>query len=183
MSAKNAVELEIELEFIEPTIWRRVSVPDNYSLGDLHQVIQTAMGWHDCHLHCFDVDGIKYTFPSQLPEMDMEDESTLRLADMIKSGTKCFLYEYDFGDSWEHIVLLEKILAPEPDVGYPVCIKGRRACPPEDVGGVWGYAEFLEAIKDPQHESYEMYVEWLGDDFDPAYFDLDEVNQLLALLK
>jgi hypothetical protein len=94
-----------------------------------------------------------------------------------------FRHEYDFGVSWLHQVLVEKILPLEPGQDYPVCIKGRRACPPEDVGGMWGYYSFLEAIQDPDHEEYEDYLEWVGGEFDPEAFDLDEANQALQALR
>jgi hypothetical protein len=93
-----------------------------------------------------------------------------------------FVYEYDFGDSWEHVLLVEKVLPPEPGQRYPVCIKGRRACPPEDVGGIWGYAYFLEAIQNPDHPEREDYLEWIGGEFDPQAFDLEEVNAALGKL-
>jgi hypothetical protein len=90
-----------------------------------------------------------------------------------------FTYEYDFGDDWRHEVKVEKVLPPDAEQQLPMCIKGKRACPPEDIGGVWGYYEFLEAIKDPDHPDHEMYTEWRGDDFDPEAFDLDMVNSRL----
>jgi len=106
----------------------------------------------------------------------------VRLNQIADAGAK-FVYEYDFGDSWEHILLVEKVLPMEPDQQYPVCIKGKRACPPEDVGGVWGYYGFLEAIQDPDHPEHEDYLEWIGEDFDPEAFDLDAVNAALRALQ
>ncbi|HRV94457.1 MAG TPA: plasmid pRiA4b ORF-3 family protein, partial [Anaerolineae bacterium] len=101
----------------------------------------------------------------------------------IAPGEKTkFVYEYDFGDSWEHVILVEKILPPEPGVHYPRCIKGKRAGPPEDVGGIWGYEDFLEAIKDPKHPQHEAMLEWAGDDFDPEAFDMSGVNEALEKL-
>ena len=102
---------------------------------------------------------------------------------MVTSENERFLYEYDFGDSWIHEILVEKILPPEPKKRYPVCLKGKRACPPEDVGGPWGYADFLEAIRDPDHPEHEEYLEWAGEDFDPEAFDLDEVNRALRKMR
>jgi hypothetical protein len=99
-----------------------------------------------------------------------------------REGLK-FRYEYDFGDGWLHQVLVEKVLPPEPGQSYPVCVKGRRACPPEDVGGMWGYQDFLEAIQDPNHEEHEEYLEWVGGEFDPEAFDLDGVNVALSDLQ
>ena len=106
------------------------------------------------------------------------------LSDVI-GGQKKFRcqYLYDFGDSWEHILLLEKILSAKLGIHYPFCLKGKRARPPEDVGGVWGYEDFLEAINNPKHEEHEMYIEWIGDEFDPEEFDIDDINQGLRNLK
>jgi hypothetical protein len=114
--------------------------------------------------------------------VDVQDERLFRL-DQIAPGAKSkFVYEYDFGDSWEHVVLVEKVSPPEAGQRYPLCVKGKRACPPEDVGGVWGYAYFLEALQDPGHERHEDYREWVGEEFDPEAFDLDEVNEALEKL-
>jgi hypothetical protein len=183
LAAKNSAELKIELEFIEPSIWRRVSVPDNYSLGDLHQVIQITMGWHDCHLHSFVVDEVQYTFPSQLPEMDMQDEGTLRLADLIKTKTKHFLYEYDFGDDWRHRITIEKFSPIDSVSQLPVCLDGARACPPEDCGSVPGYEDLVEALntEDPD-EDQEAMLEWLESmepGWNPDAFDRERVNREL----
>jgi hypothetical protein len=102
---------------------------------------------------------------------------------MTPTKNERFDYEYDFGDGWEHRILVEKILPLEPGRAYPVCIKGRRACPPEDVGGTWGYAAFLDAIGDPEHPEHDSYLEWIGGEFDPEAFDLDEVNDALSELR
>ena len=103
----------------------------------------------------------------------------MRLNQIAPGAGFKFRYEYDFGDSWEHVLVVEKVLPPEPGRQVPVCIKGKRACPPEDVGGVWGYAEFLEALQDPDHEDHEMYLEWIGGEFDAEEFDLEETNEML----
>ncbi|MDF7826003.1 plasmid pRiA4b ORF-3 family protein [Pontiellaceae bacterium B12227] len=183
MRYQNTVELKIELEFIEPQIWRRVSVPDNYSLADLHHIIQTVMGWHDCHLHCFEVNGGKYTLSSQSPEMDMEDESKVRLTDLVKAGTKQFLYEYDFGDDWRHWVTIEKVAPIDPDSIRPVCLDGTRACPPEDCGSIPGYEDLVDAFReDSPDEDQEALLEWLESmepGWNPDVFDRGKVNQVL----
>jgi len=141
------------------------------------------MGWEDCHLHQFIVRG-EYYGPLD-PEdrewhMEKGDEEEISISQVAKTGRKVrFIYEYDFGDSWQHEILLEKILEPEPNVAYPRCIEGARACPPEDVGGIWGYGDFLEAISDPNHESHAEMLEWVGGEFDPEKFDLNAVNREL----
>jgi hypothetical protein len=107
------------------------------------------------------------------------DERLVLLSEIATTAIRKFVYEYDFGDSWEHEILVEKILPAEAETAYPLCLRGKRACPPEDVGGVWGYEEFLEAIGDPTQEEHESYLEWVGGDFDPEAFDLEETNQRL----
>jgi hypothetical protein len=138
---------------------------------------QDAMGWYGYHLYDFDIDGLSYTDEETAEEYGGEVARGVRLnALVIEEGAR-FLYTYDFGDNWQHLVELEKILSPEPGAHYPRCIAGRRACPPEDVGGIWGYEEFLAAIKDPTHPDHRDMPERAGEEFDPAAFDLDDVNR------
>ena len=157
-------------------------VPDDITLEKLHYVLQVVMGWDNAHLHQFIV-GQTY-FGEVDPDfgLDVQDERRFELRQIVTGERFRFSYEYDFGDSWMHKLLVEKVLDPQPGQQYPLCIKGRRACPPEDVGGVWGYDSFLDAIQDPTHPEHEMYVEWVGDEFDPAEFNLDEVNAALRRL-
>jgi hypothetical protein len=178
-------QIKITLEDSKPPIWRRLLVRSDTSLGKLHLIIQAAMGWWDEHLHQFIVGRTYYGIPDPdyLDDMEMRDESRVKLSQIVSGEGFKFRYEYDFGDDWLHQVLVEKILPPEPGQTYPVCIKGRRACPPEDVGGIWSYADFLEAIHDPEHPEHEEYVEWIGDEFDPEAFDLAAVNEALKALR
>ena len=169
-------QLKITLKDIRPPIWRRVQVPGDITLGDLHDIIQSVMGWGESHLHAFVVGDQQFGDPD--PELEFNDERKVRLNDVAGEKSK-FHYEYDFGDSWIHEIVVEKILPSEPDRGYPVCIKAVRACPPEDCGGPWGYADFLDAIKDPKNPEYEEMLDWIGDDFDPEYVDLEEINKIL----
>ena len=113
-------------------------------------------------------------------EMDGEDEDAVTLAKVCPKVKSKLIYEYDFGDDWQHVIEVEKIAAPEPGVKYPVCLAGKKACPPEDCGGLWGYGDLLDAIADPGHEQHEDMLDWLGDEFDPDAFDLEEVNAVLA---
>ncbi len=169
--------LRITLADIEPAIWRLVEVP-GCSLGELHEVIQIAMGWQNSHMHQFVVNG-KHFGQAMLDDLDIEDEADIRLSQIFKGKKKPrIVYEYDFGDSWQHEIVLEKSLEPEM-IKYPRCVEGARACPPEDVGGIWGYAEFLEAISDPSHEDHADMVVWIGGKFDPEKFSVDEVNREL----
>jgi hypothetical protein len=177
------------LEGIEPTIWRRLQVPGNASLGWLHAVIQVAMGWTNSHLHQFIAGKQVYSDPN----LDLDayedrprvfDEHTTPLSGVARRVRSTFAYEYDSGDSWDHRVTVEKILDPDPAaVGRAQCLDGERACPPEDCGGVWGYADLLQIIMDPKHEKYEPMMEWLGGEFDPETFDWDSVNKHLRSLK
>ena len=181
-------QLKVTLRDSKPPIWRRLLVSSETKLSKLHNIIQEAMGWEVYHLHQFVVDDVYYSMP--LEEMDMEDERRVKLRDIVSGEGFKFVYEYDFGDGWEHIVLVEKILSPDPTQqlpGFltsklPICIKGKRACPPEDVGGIWGYDTFLEAINDPNHPEHAMYSEWIGDEFDAEAFDVDVVNERLRYL-
>ncbi len=189
-AAKRAAEvpiyqIKVTLEGSKPPIWRRLLVRSDITLGDLHTIIQAAMGWWDYHLHQFTVGGTYFGVPDPDYDsyMEMQDEEEVTLGQVAPREGFKFHYEYDFGDGWIHQVLVEKVLPPEPSQSYPVCIKGQRACPPEDVGGMWGYYDFLEALQDPEHEEHESYLEWIGGDFDPEAFDLDEVNETLSDLQ
>jgi hypothetical protein len=174
-------QLKISLQNSKPPIWRRVQVPSNITLGELHHVIQQAMGWYDCHLHQFTVGGIDYGEPAPEWEFEVENENRVRLEQVAPEPKNKLSYQYDFGDDWQHQILVEKVLPAEPDVTYPICLKGKRACPPEDCGGVWGYDDFLQAIQDPNHPEHETMLEWIGGDFDPEAFSVDEVNQRLRM--
>lgn len=143
------------------------------------------MGWTNSHLHQYDIDGERNGMPEMLDagfddDFECHDSETTRLSDFINpdEGEFVFLYEYDFGDGWQHEVLFEKYLAAEKSKKYPLCLEGERDCPPEDVGGVWGYEEFLEAIADPRHEQHRDYIDWIGD-FDPSEFDAEKITKLM----
>ena len=174
--------IKVTLRHIAPPIWRRIEVPGDIKLGKLHDVIQMAMGWTDSHLHGFRVGHVNYGVPNPDFPDDTQNERNVRL-DQIADEGDTIIYDYDFGDSWEHDLKIEKILPPEPDAHYPRCLKGSRACPPEDCGGPPGYERLLEALHDPKHEEHEEMREWIGGDFDPEAFDLDEVNQVLKRMR
>jgi hypothetical protein len=176
-------QLKITLSDSAPLIWRRFVVDDQISLGDLHSVIQLVMGWTDSHMHHFIIDDTYYVLPD--PEfdggLDIQAEQNFTLAQVASSPGASLEYEYDFGDGWEHVIRVEAIKQPAPGVSYPRCLAGERSCPPEDVGGIWGYEEFLEALSDEKHPERAAYVAW-GGDFDPERFDLDTVNERLSNL-
>jgi len=174
-------QIKVTLEGSKPPIWRRLLVRSDITLGDLHDIIQAAFGWWDYHLHQFIVGGTYFGVPNPDYDdyMEMNDEQDVTLDQIAQREGFKFRYEYDFGDGWLHQVLLEKVLPPEPGQDYPLCVKGRRARPPEDVGGIWGYYNFLEAITNPDHEEHDEYLEWVGGEFDPEACDLEEINAAL----
>ncbi|NCJ05296.1 plasmid pRiA4b ORF-3 family protein [Synechococcales cyanobacterium C] len=177
-------QLKVSLKRLRPPIWRRVQVPSTMTLGKLHKIIQLVMGWYDCHLHEFEIHGQSYGQPD--PDFGFEDmlsERNVRLERFVTREKFKFSYVYDMGDCWEHEILVEKVLPVDPEVRYPCCIKGKRACPPEDCGGVWGYAEFLEAIQDPENPEHSSMLEWIGGSFDPEEFSLEEANQQLKRIR
>jgi hypothetical protein len=176
-------QLKITLANIRPAIWRRVQVPGSMSLAELHHVIQTTMGWEDSHLHEFDINGERYGVPGRdvatpYGGPKVHNEATTSLRGVAGAGDR-MLYTYDFGDDWEHLVVVEDVLESDPGTALPVCIGGRRACPPEDVGGAWGYADVLEALDDPEHANHEHWTDWIEPDFDPERFDAAEVTRRL----
>jgi hypothetical protein len=172
-------ELKVELLDVEPSIWRRLLVTGGITLGQLHEVIQKAMGWSNSHLHQFVVGAHRYSDP-QFELQESRNEYRYQLSKLAPRVTNTIAYQYDFGDGWEHQIRVERIVADDERYpGKPVCLEGARRCPPEDCGGPWGYQDFLEAIADKEHEEHEEMLEWIGGSFDPEYFDLDEVNSLL----
>jgi Plasmid pRiA4b ORF-3-like protein len=179
-------QLKVTLRDSKPPIWRRIQVPADITLAKLHRIIQVTMGWSNSHMHQFIVGDAYYGVPDSGMDfgMDMEvkSESKVKLDKVAAAEKSRFVYEYDFGDSWEHQILVEKILPATEGAQYPICLAGKRACPPEDIGGVWGYDGFLEAIKDPEHPEHDDMVEWMDEDFDPEAFDLERINKALKRL-
>ena len=177
-------QLKVTLTDIDPPIWRRIQVPSSIRLCCLHSALQVIMGWTDSHLHQFEKDGKNWGVPEwdEFDEFDLIDESKTQLANVLKKASDCLTYRYDFGDDWCHEVVLEKILPADDAPKHPVCLGGERRCPPEDVGGVYGYQEFLEVILDPSHEEYESMVQWAGGHFIDA-FDPKTVNATLAKMR
>jgi hypothetical protein len=179
-------QLKITLRYSKPPVWRRVVVQADMPLDRLHDVIQIAMGWTNSHLHQYVLGRAFYGVPDR--ESDSFGPETLNekgytVADLAPVPKKKFMYEYDFGDSWEHEILVEKALPPDAAFKHPVCLAGANACPPEDCGGIPGYYEFLAAMADPQHEHHEEMQEWIGSDWDANRFDLEETNARLKRLK
>jgi hypothetical protein len=176
-------QLKITLRHIKPPIWRRLLVK-SCTLGQLHDLIQVSMGWDDYHLHEFEIGNERYGNPLQWQdgfggEMEVGNEDKVKIQQLAARGVKKLTYVYDMGDTWEHVIAIEKALPVEAGGHYPRCIAGKRACPPEDCGGPWGYGDFLDAIQDPEHERHEELLEWIGGEFDPEAFDIETVNKKL----
>ncbi|MHB8418573.1 MAG: plasmid pRiA4b ORF-3 family protein [Myxococcales bacterium] len=163
---------------IEPEITRVIEVANDATLEQLHDVLQAAFGWTNSHLHMFTVGDHRFSMPDPDNELECEDEANVTVAEFARLKGGPLLYEYDFGDSWEHELEVEKVGPPEPGATYPRCVDGARACPPEDCGGVGGYEHLLEGLADPEHEEHAEMKEWAGE-YDPEAFDIDRINREL----
>lgn len=177
-------QINVTLLGTDPPIWRRLLIPADVTLEQLHLVLQSAMGWEDCHIHEFRVGRQRFGKPDPMEEVlggpRTASERTARLFSVLgRVGAKA-VYTYDFGDSWEHQIVVETRLAREPGRAYPACLAGERHGPPEDCGGIPGFYNLLEAIRDPDHEQHEELLNWLGDRYDPEAFSVDNVNRRLA---
>lgn len=175
---KTVYQIKVTLIGSKPPVWRRFMTPDTTTLYRLHDLLQMVMGWENHHLHMFTISGQIYGDPAddEFGTMGTVDEKQFKLNQVVGHEGSKFRYEYDFGDGWLHELIVEKIRPTEKGVRYPVCIGGKNACPPEDVGGIGGYAHFLEALADPEHLEHDEYLRWIGGEFDPESFDLDAVN-------
>ncbi len=174
-------QIHILLKDSKPKIWRRILINSNASLSDLHYSIQACMGWFDYHLHQFIKNNIFYS-PRTPDDNDYWDDTCMidykktNISDLLTKEKDKILYEYDFGDDWEHYITLEKIHEMNGKLPFPICIKGKMNCPPEDCGGIGGYYDMLDALKDPKHEMHREYKDWIGPDFDPEFFNIEEAN-------
>ena len=181
----NVFRFKIQLQGITPPIWRIIDVPKDYTFWALHVAIQDAMGWLDSHLHHFEVKNpgtgnidsiglVHHDFDLEYTEGMISDRDVF-IRDYFSLSNRHARYLYDYGDGWIHNIELLEILPAKKGLQYPRCVAGERACPPEDCGGVWGYLRICEIIKDPSHPEYENTLQWLGGEYDPDYFDPDEV--------
>jgi len=202
-------QLRITLKNIRPPIWRQVLVPMDFRLDQLHTLIQLVMGWDDDHLHEFELV-TKPPIPAgddsrlfqkilralqqerrfmpaegmnELFDDEVEDESKVSIGELCPRVNDKLAYVYDFGDHWIHEVKVQKILSAKPGEHYPLCLKGKRACPPEDCGGIWGYEHLLEVLSDPDHEEHEELLDWVGGDYDPEEFDLEAAAKNLRQIE
>jgi hypothetical protein len=183
-------ELKITLLYLNPPIWRRVQVASETPLNELHAILQMTMGWSNSHLHQFAIRKGRHVQFIKMNSMDdlfdeLESESDLNenevtLAGILPKVKAAMTYEYDFGDGWQHEIIVERIFSPDQDVQYPRCVGGENACPPDDVGGPPGYADFAIAVMNPRHPQHREMLDWAGGKFDPFKFDVEQVNKLLA---
>ena len=180
-------QLKITLKWSQPAIWRRVVVRADMKLDRLHDVIQVVMPWMNCHMHQFIVGRTFYGKPDRefagLGMHETLNEKRYTLANLAPAAKKKFIYEYDFGDSWEHEVAVEKVLPPDAGFKHPVCLAGANACPPDDCGGMPGYCNLLETLANPKHPDHAHLKEWIGGEWDAERFDLNEANGGLKRLK
>jgi hypothetical protein len=181
-AAKNVHRLKVTLRGSKPPIWRRFEVPSDITLARLHTVIQLGFGWEDCHLWVFETLAGRYGLSD--PDLEIRGATSKKLSAVADWPGDKLRYSYDFGDGWDHDIVVEAVQPAEQGVAYPRCITGKRACPPEDSGGIWGYYELLNTLANPQHENHAQMLWWLGisspADFDPDRFDLDGANKYLA---
>ena len=178
-------QLKITLVGSKPSIWRRLLVKSDTLLSDLHLIIQTTMGWENSHLHQFIIgnDSFQPDYEGMDDDGYSQPYTDKRLNDFLKKENSKLVYEYDFGDSWNHEIVLEKILEEEKGMFYPICVTGKNACPVEDCGGIWGYEDLIKVLKNKKHPEHEEMKEWVGleedEDFDPTEFDKEDINEEL----
>jgi hypothetical protein len=170
-------QLKVTLREVRPPVWRRFQVRSDMTLEQLHWALQLIIGWTDSHLHQFRAARAASGRARSVGIVSSEDERRVVLAEVLRKPKDRLIYEYDFGDGWEHELQLEEVLAVPPEGKFPWVLSGKRACPPEDVGGPWGYANFLEALADPKHPDHEDLAEWCGEPFDPEAFDVNAINR------
>jgi len=173
--------LKVTLRRVKPPVWRRIEVASNIKLSELSDVLEATMGWLGGHLHAFEAEGVHYEVPDgeSFGFRRPRDERKARLGEVLPAVKSKMRWDYDFGDGWEHDVVVEAIEPMNSDAVYPVCLAGKRTCPPEDCGGPWGYGNLLAAISDPAHEEHEELTEWLPPGFDPEEFDISEATDTM----
>lgn len=174
--------IRISLNHIEPEIWRLVEVPLGTHLKGLHDVIQAAMGWQDCHLFEFRIGDKRYGIPEGDWDGNVVQAKSIKLAALVSKGIERFDYVYDFGDDWEHTIVIESVIDADPALKYPRFVDGARRGPPEDVGGPPGFFDFLEAMANPKHSEHRHLVEWYGGPYDPKEMDLVELRWRLGAI-
>ena len=186
-SAQKIVRLRIELSDISPPIWRRVDVPVDFPLRRVHDLIQAVFDWRDYHLHQFEIGDRIYGAPEyddgDIGGQKLYSDRNIRLAALLDRGVERFIYRYDFGDDWEHVVTVEGALEAEDGVEYPILVDGARRAPPEDCGGPLGFEAFLGAMLDEDHDEHEGMMDWYGARFDPDDLELEAVEAMLGRIR
>lgn len=177
--AETVHQLEVTLREVKPLVWRRIVVRSNATLGELALHLEAAMGWEGSHLHLFEAEGRTYGQPDPDWETDDLDEEDHRVGEVLPEVGSALRLDYDFGDGWEHDVVVEEIAPLQPDVHYPICLDGARACPPEDCGGPQGYAHLMRVLADPSLADPEGLRQWAPPGFDPASFDAAEATRAM----
>jgi hypothetical protein len=183
MSDAVVVQIKVKLRGVsKPPVWRRLLVRADTRLDRLHEAIVATFSWHGYHMHVFSSGTDEFGVPD--PELGFIDERRVSLGQLIGGAGERLRYTYDFGDNWEHEIVVEELLDADPDIHYPVLVDAKGACPPEDCGGPWGYAELKEILADPTHDQHHEMLDWLGLDdaseFDPGRFDADEIEEELV---
>jgi hypothetical protein len=176
--AERFVQIKVTLNDIRPPIWRRLVLPSATTLEDLHFIILAAMGWQGGHLHAFRAAERQYSDPSEVE--DAADESRMTISGLVRLGVSRFRYTYDFGDDWEHTILIEKKQPPATSPNVPTCLAGSQNCPPEDCGGAPGYEELLAALATPDTPESKELIETVGGKFDPEEFSVEKTNVRMA---
>lgn len=183
-TTQDIYQLKVTLLGTNPPIWRRLLVPADITLAQLHNVLQIAMGWDDGHMHEFRSGQRRFGRPEPADPFisgpRVESERTVRLSAVLQRVGAKMIYTYDLGDNWEHSILLEKRLSPEPLATYPICTDGQLACPPEDCGGILGYYDLLDGLADSSHPRHEELCDWIGGEFHPEAFSIKKVNRILS---
>ena len=181
-TGRTVIQLRIQLRDVHPVVWRRLLLPGNAHLDKVHAIFQAAMGWENAHLHKFAIGDQVYGPADEDADEDELDETAVDLASALGSQRR-FTYEYDFGDGWDHDVVVEGTSAAPASLKFAVCLEGENACPPEDCGGPGGYAALLESLADPDAGDHADIVRWLGKDFDPFAFSVADTNVALQLVR
>lgn len=186
LSRSNDVIVQIKVKLLgvtKPPVWRRLQLRADTRLDHLHEMLVAAFGWQDYHMHCFSSGPEEFGVPD--PELGFIDERHVTLGELIGGVGERLRYTYDFGDDWQHEVVVEELLDPDPEIHYPVLVAAKGACPPEDCGGPWGYAELKDILTDSSHEQHQEMLDWLGlndaSEFDPAAIATDDIEEELAL--
>ncbi len=175
---KQIYQLQITLKDSNPKIWRKILTISNVTLSEFHKIVKHTMGWTGSHSYRFENGNDRFA-PQDFDLANTNDSAKTSLDSLLQKENDKIKYVYDFDDNWKHEIILEKVLPFTSETKLPLCLDGKRACPPDNCGGIFGYEELLETISNPKHPDFDETIEWVGENFDPEYFDLAEVNHEL----